>query len=576
MSYADFLTRKRKAFNGTSLPTMELPPQLFDWQAAVTRWAMRKGKALIAADCGLGKSFMQLAWTQNVPGRVLILAPLCVAEQTVGEGQKLGIDVRYARSQPDAGGARIVITNYERLDGFHADQFTGVVLDESSILKAFDGKTRGRLIAAFKDTPYRLCCTATPSPNDIAELANHAEFLGLMTRAEFLATWFVHDDQGWRMKGHARVPFYRWLASWAVALRTPSDIGYSDVGFVLPPLTITDHVVEGGDNGGVLFPELGLKGITGRQSARRASVEDRVAYTVGLILKSVHDKGGILPRVATKEPSVGEGVSCRSAKYGTATEMGSGAISHKQAIQRESESAIESLRKKQSSREEEAQHQAIRINAGTIRCDDDRAEASMRDMRGEILESEDVSIRGSLSRNWENARPSVRELQSWVGEVQGQPKPADSSGAVSRKPQWMIWCGLNAEQDALKKLLGDDCVSIDGQTTYHEKIRLLNVWISGEKPYMLSKMKVLGFGMNFQHCSRMAFVGIGDSYEQYYQAIRRCWRFGQTQPVEAHIVVSDIERAVVANVRRKQVEADEMSRQIIAQMRDFEREELAS
>lgn len=426
--YKAFIAKKRKALVGNALPRFEVPSKLFDWQAAVSRWAMRKGKALIAADCGLGKSFMQLAWAQNVPGRVLILAPLCVAEQTVSEGQKIGIDVQYAKAQPDAAGARIVITNYERIDGFHADQFEAVVLDESSILKAFDGKTRAKLISTFRDTPYKLCCTATPSPNDIAELANHAEFLGLMTRAEFLATWFVHDDQGWRMKGHARTPFYRWLASWAVALRTPSDIGYSDDGFVLPPLTITDHVVEGGDNGGALFPELGLKGIHGRQRARRASIDDR--------------------------------------------------------------------------------------------CD--------------------------------------------VG--------VDLAGGDE---SWLLWCGLNAESDYLAKHI-EGAVNVQGSDSYETKRRAILGFCDGSVRVLISKMKICGFGLNFQHCHNMAFIGIGDSYEQYYQAIRRSWRFGQQYPVACHIVVSNIERAVVSNVRRKQAEADEMSRQIIAQMKDFEREELAS
>jgi len=427
-TYAEFLERKRKAFVGTSLPQFETPSKLFDWQAAIARWAMKKGRAALFADCGLGKSFMQLAWAHNVPGRVLILAPLCVAEQTVGEGQKLGIDVVYARSQPDAAGARIVISNYERIDGFHADQFDGVVLDESSILKAFDGKTRAKLIATFARTPYRLCCTATPSPNDIAELANHAEFLGLMTRSEFLATWFVHDDAGWRMKGHARTPFYRWLASWAVALRTPSDIGYSDDGFVLPPLNIVDHVVEGGDPGGVLFPELGLKGIHGRQKARRASLEDRCAVAADL---------------------------------------------------------------------------------------------------------------------------------------------------ASDGRQWLLWCGLNAESDALADVV-DGAVNVQGSDSYEVKRRAVLGFVAGDVRVLVTKAKIAGFGMNFQNCSQMAFVGIGDSYEQYYQMMRRCWRFGQQQPVDVHIVVSNAERAVVSNVRRKQAEAQEMASQIIAHMRDFEREELAS
>ncbi len=351
-----------------------------------------------------------------------------MAEQTVGEGQKLGIDIHYARSQSESAGARIVITNYERLDNFDASQFAGVVLDESSILKSFDGKTRSKLIAMFSRTPFRLCCTATPSPNDIAELANHAEFLGLMTRAEFLATWFVHDDQGWRMKGHAREPFYRWMASWAVALRKPSDIGYSDDGFDLPPLTIVDHIVDGGDPGGVLFPELGLKGVEGRQKARRASVEDRCALVADL-------------------------------------------------------------------------------------------------------------ARGN--------------------------------------EQWLLWCGLNREGEALQDGI-DGCVNVEGSDSYEVKKRAILGFIAGDVRVLSTKMKIAGFGMNFQHCHNMAFVGLGDSYEQYYQAMHRCHRFGQKHPVTAHIVVSNSERAVVSNVRRKQAEAQEMTSQIIAHMRDFEREELAS
>ncbi len=205
MDYAAFLATKRRyaAARGIDTRAVTLPSKLFDWQTAVVRWALRKGKAALFCDCGLGKTPMQLAWAHALGVRTIILAPLCVAEQTVAEGRKFGVPVHYAADQSSVGEHPIVITNYERLEKFDTSRFQAVVLDESSILKAFDGKTRGRLIETFKHTPYRLCCTATPSPNDIAELANHAEFLGLMTRAEFLATWFVHDDAGWRMKGHA-------------------------------------------------------------------------------------------------------------------------------------------------------------------------------------------------------------------------------------------------------------------------------------------------------------------------------------------------------------------------------------
>lgn len=575
-TYADFIARKRKNFAGNSLPSFNVPVQMFDWQAAVARWAMKKGRAALWQDCGTGKSIEQLAWANNVPGRVLIFAPLCVAEQTVLEGKKFGIDVVYATSQPMAGGARIVISNYERLDGFHPEDFAGVVLDESSILKSFDGKTRSRLIAAFKHTPYRLCCTATPSPNDIAELANHAEFLGLCTRAEFLATWFVHDDQGWRLKGHAKQPFYRWLASWAVALRTPSDIGYSDEGFTLPPLSIIDHVVEGGDPGGVLFPELGLKGIVGRQKARRASTKDRCAAVASLVLNSVYDESGILQEVARGQRCVGEGIQGRSKKQSAAAGVGETKIQDEQNFQGEGHSASQGLQFVAPEGEEGRAAKGLRADAEPIRVDVVGAREPLRNLPNDIQESENIPVRGSLPQNREDSCSPVYQLQSRNREIQGQPGIDASGGGLHRKPSWIIWCGLNEEQELMEKLLGSDCVSIHGKTSYPEKIRLLNMWISGEKPYMLSKMRVLGFGMNFQHCHNMAFVGIGDSYEQYYQAIRRCWRFGQKHPVNAHIVISNSERAVVSNVRRKQAESHEMTSQIIAHMRDFEREELAS
>lgn len=429
-AYASFLERKKRIWQGAGIREAAILPQLFHFQQAIVRWSLRKGRAAVFADCGLGKTPMQLAWAAQIPGRVLILAPLCVAEQTVAEGVKFGVEVVYATSQPESSGAKITITNYERLAAFDPAKFAGVVLDESSILKAFDGKTRQRLIDTFQSTPYRLCCTATPSPNDIAELANHAEFLGLMTRQEFLATWFVHDDAGWRMKGHAVQPFYRWLASWAIAMRKPSDIGYDDTGFELPPLTIEDHVVEGGDSGGVLFPELGLKGIQGRQKARRASIKDRCQEVINTI------------------------------------------------------------------------------------------------------------------RN------------------------VDVSG------QWILWCGLNDESDSLGELAG--AINIQGKDSYERKRDGVLGFMSGKYQILVTKPRIAGFGMNFQHCHHMAFVGIGDSYEQYYQMLRRCWRFGQQHPVDAHIVVSNSERAIVSNVRRKQADADEMARQLLVHMRDFEQEELSA
>src|SRR3990167_3879247 len=236
--YSAFLATKRREWSGVGVSAFTLPSSLYPFQSALSARALRKGRAAIFADTGLGKTAMQLARAANLPGRVLIFAPLCVGEQTIAEGQRIGVVVGVLGS-----GAAIEVTNYERLHHVEPRDYAGVVLDESSISKSYDGKTRTRLIRAFAETPYRLCCTATPAPNDIAELANHCEFLGIMTRAEMLATWFVHDEDGWRLKGHAHEAFYRWLVSWGIFMRLPSDLGFADDGYRLPGLEIREHVV---------------------------------------------------------------------------------------------------------------------------------------------------------------------------------------------------------------------------------------------------------------------------------------------------------------------------------------------
>lgn len=431
LSYAEFLEKKRRIVGGSGIVPPSLPTKLFDWQHAVTRWAIRKGRAAIFADCGLGKTYMQCAWANALPGRTLAFAPLCVGEQTVSQAADLGIAVHYATDQAHAADAPFVITNYERLHKFDLSRYDKVILDESSILKSFTGATRTALISTCKDVRYKLCCTATPSPNDIAELANHAEFLGLMTRAEFLATWFVHDDQGWRMKKHAMQPFYRWLASWAMAFRKPSDLGYSDVGFELPALNIYDRVVESGENlTGALFPEAGLKGIQGRLSARRGSLKDRVDAAAAIV---------------SHEP----------------------------------------------------------------------------------------------------------------------------------REQWLLWCGLNTESEALSNAV-PSAIEVTGSDSYTEKAHAVQSFVRGETPYLISKTDILGFGLNFQNAARMTFVGLSDSYESYYQAIRRIWRFGQKRACDVWIVVSDAERMVVENVRRKELAARSLADNLIAHLHDFEREELTA
>ena len=429
-SYREFIASKRTVAPtvGVEVAASEMSSWLFPFQRDLTRWALRKGRAAIFADTGLGKTRMQLEWARCLDVRTLILAPLAVARQTVREAESLGIAVTYARSQSEASDG-ITITNYEMLDAFDAARFDAVVLDESSILKAIDGKTRQRLTDAFNDTRYRLCCTATPAPNDIAEIANHAEFLGVMSRVEMLAAFFVHDDAGWRLKGHATDSFYRWLASWGMSVRKPSDLGYSDEGYELPPLEIVPTFIETDYRPeGMLFA-VGLRGIQDRSDVRRATTADRVAAAAAL--------------------------------------------------------------------------------------------------------------------------------------------------ANDSDEQWILWCGLNDEADALARLIPDS-VNVQGSDSIEAKVRVVEDFQDGKVRVLVTKPRIAGFGMNFQNAHRMAFVGLNDSWEQYYQAIRRCWRFGQTRPVTAHIILSDAEQDIYHNVMRKEAEAKSMAEQLVEHVRAFEQAEIAS
>jgi superfamily II DNA or RNA helicase len=431
--YAEFLATKRAIVQPVGRPVRngDIHPLLFPFQRDLTRWAVRKGRAALFADTGLGKTLMQLEWARLIGERTLIIAPLSVARQTVREAAKIGLTVTYTRGDPVDG---IAITNYEMVEHFDPADYGAVVLDESSILKALDGKTRRRLTEMFVATPYRLCCTATPAPNDIAEIGNHAEFLGVMTNAEMLSAFFVHGDiegpgerQGWRLKGHAEDAFFRWLASWGMAVRKPSDLGYEDDGFVLPELMIRPDFVEADyvPDGQLFFA--GLKGITDRSRVRRATVADR--------------------------------------------------------------------------------------------CD-----------------------RAAMIVN----------------------NSAD---------QWIVWHGLNDEGYRLRDLIPGSRL-VEGSQSPEEKAAALESFQDGDYRVLITKPRIAGFGMNFQNAHRMAFVGLSDSWEAYYQCVRRMWRFGQTEPVTATVVLSDAESAIYENVLRKEREAQDMQEKLLAHVAAFERDEI--
>lgn len=422
--YQSFIAAKAYQHIDAGFSPDYLPDNLKDFQSDCVAWACRRGRAAIFADTGLGKTFMQLAWAQAVAahtnGRVLVVAPLCVAQQTCREGIKFGITAEYGRQPTDA---TIQVTNYEMLKHFNPGDYTGIVLDESSILKGMEGKMRRYITGFGANIPYRLSCTATPSPNDFMELGTQSEFLGIMSQTEMLAMFFIHDGsdtQKWRLKGHGRSRFWEWLSTWSVYIRNPSDLGYSSKGYDLPPLKYESHVVETGDTDG-LFARV-AQGLQERNQARRDSVGMR-----------------------------------------------------------------------------------------------------------------------------------VREAARIANEVDGA---------------CVIWCHLNEESEKLSAEI-DGGVQVYGSMKPEDKEKYIDQFTSGEINRLITKPKIAGFGLNWQHCNTMIFVGLSDSWESFYQAVRRCWRFGQDKPVTVHIITADTEGAVLENIQRKQSQHEEITKEMAVIMRDF-------
>lgn len=433
-AYQEFLARKRIVDPMTGIAgIVDLPTVLKPHQNDIVRWALRRGRAAVFAGTGLGKTLMELTWSEKVnafTGKpTLIFAPLAVAEQHITEADKFGISANLVSFHPDEGWG-VNVSNYQKMDHFDLSKFGGVVLDESSILKSTDGKYRNRLIEECSAIPFRLAATATPAPNDFMELGNHSEFLGVMSYTDMLATFFIHDGgetQKWRLKGHAETEFWKWMASWAVMLRKPSDLGYDNEGYDLPPLFYHQHTVgveyAPSMETGLLFP-MEARTMQERISARKDSVEERVALAARL-------------------------------------------------------------------------------------------------------------------------------------------SPNDKS--------FVWWCNLNSEADALAKAI-PGAVNLSGSDKDDDKRRKLVDFSNGKIRVLITKPSIAGFGMNWQHCADTGFVGLNDSFEQIFQAVRRFWRFGQTKPVNVHFIAAETEGAIVANLRRKEADAERMAAAMVMHMADLSSE----
>lgn len=424
--YEELIARRQTALlaRSSGVEPSEMSGHLFGFQADATTWTLKRGRAAIFAATGLGKTLMELEWARHVGGTVLLLAPLAVGAQIAREAERFGIEgVRTIR---DASEVRqgVNVTNYERLHLFWPEGLDGLILDESSILKSFDGKTRRALTEFGAAVPLRLCATATPAPNDYEELGQHAEFLGVLTAREMLALYFTQDGNTttkWRLKGHARQPFWRWVSSWALAISGPADLGHHEESkrFELPPLSVRPIVVESADPHatGTLFAGE-AQTLQERREARRNTLAERVDAAAALV-------------------------------------------------------------------------------------------------------------------------------------------------AAEPDEQWLLWCDLNAESEALTKAI-PGAVEVRGSDTAEHKESALLGFADGSVQILVSKPSICGFGMNFQGCARMAFVGLSDSFERYHQAVRRCWRFGQTREVVAYVVTADAEGAVVRNIERKERQMVEMMRELVA------------
>ena len=448
-NYTDFIKTKEltKKFAGKKINKDDVNPILFQFQRDAVVWAVGKGRAALFLDTGLGKTFCQLEWARLIGEKTLIIAPLSVARQTVREGEKIGINVLYVRSQEEAIN-QINITNYEMIDKFEFDDFGAIILDESSILKSLNGVIKKKIIEKTSNTPYRLACSATPAPNDHSEIGNHAEYLGICTSQEMLAMFFVHANkqvekiingvtirikkgnklgQEWRIKNHALTKFYKWMASWSLSMTKPSDLGYDDGGYELPKLKVKPIFIKSDYKPDDQLFFTGLHGIQDRHNVRKSTIGEKTSTAIKLV--------------------------------------------------------------------------------------------------------------------------------------------------NSNDDQWIVWAGLQAESKELSKIL-DGAIEVKGSDDPEYKARCFEDFQDGKIRVLVTKSKIGGFGMNFQNCHNMLFFGLDDSWERYYQSIRRVWRFGQTEEVKVYIILSDVEGEIYRNVIRKDALARRMVTNLIKNIVIHERKEL--
>lgn len=570
--YESFVSSKLAHHVATGLPgDHDMPARAFPFQRDLVTWALRRGRAAIFASTGLGKTLMQCIWADVVAsetsGRVLILAPLAVAQQTLAEATLLGIPTVIARDASGVGPG-ITITNYDRLHKFDGVRFSGVVLDESSIIKHHDAKTFSRLVERFRDTPYKLAATATPAPNDFTELGTHAEFLGVCSRTEMLAEYFTHDGGDtsvWRLKGHARTAFWRWVASWGALVRSPSDLGYEDGGYALPPLIHHEHILPLDQADvfatGRLFAEEAA-GLMARRQARRASLDRRVAECVRIVTTCTCGRRS--SSESTSEPTTSLTPRSTGAHPSSKLSTTPSGVSDTQPTSRNGKGS----RRKRAATESSTQtEQEIKTSESTGLRSTNTSESSLfKDtpapsadaLTPTIAEAPSFTLTTATSPVASEESSAPRATLDSASSVMTQIDSIEPRCTCDASEYWVIWCDLNDESDALADGIPGS-VEIRGSMDIDSKEAAIVKFGQGKTRVLVTKPSMTGFGLNWQHAARMAFVGVTDSFEAYFQAVRREWRFGQTRDVHVHVFASEAEGAVVRNLQRKGVAAEEMA-----------------
>jgi len=604
MNYEAFVEGKARREVATGHEPSALPDAMFDFQSVIASWAIRRGRAAIFADTGLGKTLMQLAWAQDVAshtdGIVLILAPLAVSEQTIEQGQTFGIDVRrvpHGQTPSDPG---VWITNYERMDAIDFESLHGLVLDESSILKSHDGKTRTKIIDVAQGIPYRLSCTATPSPNDFEELGNQCEFLGVMSRTEMLATYFVNDtgDTGtWRLKKYGRVKFWEWMGTWAVVLRNPSDIGFNGDQYILPPLEYFEHVVESRVLGDLFAKQAGT--LQERRQVQRDSIEDRCRKVAEIVAKEpdepwliwchLNDEAEMLASLIPGAVNVQGSDTPEFKVAATRWFVGADSLRSTEFSDKLTPSQMELLgwtqRKKNDAPTCANTTKTTKGNSGQER---QRKEPSTT-----LTGVKSTQLMRAHAKNTyppQNSGPQQIQKNAKPSESKGTGlTPTDTTqflsskaGGVQSADQLIV--EIAEEEDSTlttaiqQGLHEESCVQIaisgsgNSRIQSHHLNEPLNT--SRRAPVLISKARMFGYGLNFQHCARMAFVGLDDSFEKFYQAVRRCYRFGQKRSVQVHVVIAESEGMILRNLKRKETQHHEMSASMIDHMRGIMDKEL--